>query len=256
MIICGRAESMSSDNYVHGDKEDRLMPQKTSFSNVSKISTGYWSFIISKLTKEKYLHVVLINGDNVDWVILILLKSHQVSFPMPLQTLFNLLVVITKVYFLIAEGIVYSVGYNEYGELGLGHNTNQNELNKIPNIPPIKIISCVRSSSYLIDFEGNLWNFGCNEEGQLDHGDKTNINTPKIISTQKDIQQISYGACADHFCAKNSQNQIFVSGNNYFGQLGTGDTKSSSILKEINSQYSTIWGESRTVNRRAKSARK
>ena len=34
-------------------------------------------------------------------------------------------------------------GNNEYGQLGLGHNTDQNELTKIPNIPPIKILSCV-----------------------------------------------------------------------------------------------------------------
>ena len=40
--------------------------------------------------------------------------------------------------FLDSEGNVFSVGANGFGELGLGHNTNQNELNKIPNIPPIK----------------------------------------------------------------------------------------------------------------------
>ena len=33
-----------------------------------------------KTTKEKYFHVVIIKKDNVDWVILILLKSHQISF--------------------------------------------------------------------------------------------------------------------------------------------------------------------------------
>ena len=44
------------------------------------------------------------------------------------------------------------------------------------------------------------------------------------------------------FLAITSQNQIFVTGNNKYGQLGTGDTQSLSIPKEINSQYSTIWG--------------
>ena len=153
--------------------------------------------------------------------------------------------------FLDSEGNVFSVGYNYYG---LGHNTNQNILNKIPNIPPIKIISCVSASCYLADFEGNLWTFGINNYGQLGHGDETNRNTPKIVNTLKDIQQISYGSCGYLFLAKNSQNQIFVTGNNSYGQLGTGDTQSLSIAKEINSQYSTIWrGELYT---RAKSARK
>ena len=136
--------------------------------------------------------------------------------------------------FLVSEGNVFSTGNNYYGSLGLGHNKHQNILNKIPNIPPIKIISCVGESCYLIDFEGNLWTFGYNTFRQLGHGDW-------IISTFKDIQQISYGSAGHHFLAKNSQNQIFVAGKNDNGQLGTGDTQSVSILKEMNSQYSTIW---------------
>ena len=139
-----------------------------------------------------------------------------------------------------------------------GHvdNTNQNKLKKIPNIPPIKIISCVGFSCYLIDLEGNLWAFGANHEGQLGYDDETDeyLNTPKIINTLKDIKQISYGSTGTHFLAKNSQNQIFATGYNCYGQLGTGDTQSVSIPKEINSQYSTIWKDE--FHTRAKSARK
>ena len=157
--------------------------------------------------------------------------------------------------FLDSEGNVYSVGYNYYGQLGLGHNTDQNELSKITNIPPIQTISCVGVSGYLIDFEGNLWSFGRNESGQLGNCDITNINAPKIVNTLKDIQQISYGCNANHFLAKNSQNQIFRAGCNLYGQLGTGEKQSSvSNPKEINSQYSTIWRDK--FHNRAKSARK
>ena len=155
--------------------------------------------------------------------------------------------------FLDSEGNVYSVGNNHYGSLGLGHNTNQNILIKIINIPPIQTISCVNSSCFLIDFEGNLWTFGRNDCGQLGHDNKANINAPKVISNLNDIQQISYGCCGYHFMTKNSQNQIFVAGYNEYGQLGTGDTESVSIPKEIDSQYSTIW---RDEFHRAKSARK
>ena len=157
-------------------------------------------------------------------------------------------------FFLDSEGNVYSVGDNYFGQLGLGHNTNQNILNKIPNIPPIQIISCASASSYLIDFEGNLWTFGCNGFGQLGNGVITPKNEPEVVSTLKDVQQISCGSCGGHFIAKNTQNQIFVAGNNGCGQLGTGDTQSVSIPKEINSQYSTIWRDE--LHTRAKSARK
>ena len=142
-----------------------------------------------------------------------------------------------------SEGNVFSVGSNSHGALGLGHNRSQNVLHKIPNIPPIKIISCVNASSYLIDFEGNLWTFGDNGYGQLGHGDNTHKNVPIQISNLKDIQQVSYGSCGEHFFAKNTQNQIFVIGKNIYGQLGTGSNQSISIPKEINSQYSTIWGD-------------
>ena len=156
--------------------------------------------------------------------------------------------------FLDLEGNVFSVGYNWNGSLGLGHKINQNVLNEIPNIPPIQTISCVRASCYLIDYEGNLWSFGNYSHGQLGHGDKIQINAPKVISTLKYIQQISNGCCGHHFFAKNSQNQIFVAGNNYKGQLGTGDIQPISIPKEMNSQFSTIWRDE--LRSRAKSARK
>ena len=56
------------------------------------------------------------------------------------------------------------------------------------------------------------------------------------------------------FFAKNSQNQIFVAGKNDYGQFGIGDTQSVATPKEINSQYSIIWGDK--FHSRAKSARK
>ena len=172
------------------------------------------------------------------------------------------------------DGTLYSFGRNEKGQLGLGHNNDVSLPTPIPNLPQISLISCGTNftvcvdyegfiwsfgenhcgpSCYLIDFEVHLWSFGKNGEGQLGHGDTNSINAPKVISALKDIQQISYGI-GIHFLAKNSQNQIFVIGNNYWGQLGTGDTQSASIFKEINSRYSTIWGD--VLHTRAKSARK
>ena len=229
-------------------KEDRSIPQKTSFSNISAISSG---FLHSLLQNDK--GEIFSCGYNRAG------ECPQITPSLILNTPPNIVQFRCGGYhslFLGSEGNVYSVGQNFYGELGLGNKTNQKVLNKIPNIPPIKLISCARSSCYLIDFEGNLWTFGRNDFGQLGHGDRNDINAPKIINTLKDIQQISHGCCGTHFFAKNSQNQIFVTGNNYCGQLGAGDSKSFSIPEEINSQYSAIWGYARIHNSRAKSARK
>ena len=236
-----------------GDEEDRSKPQQTSFSNISKISAG-WNHSLFQNDKGEIFSC----GSNGEGACGLghfeYLQITPSLIPNAPPNIVHFVCGCNQSLFLDTEGNVFSVGNNEYGQLGLGHTRTKNVLKKIPNIPPIKTISCVSSSCYLIDFEGNLWIFGNNAKGQLGRGGTTHINTPKIIKTLKDIQQISYGSCGEHFFAKNSQNQIFVTGRNDHGQLGTGDTESVSTPKEINSQYSTIWrDEFRT---RAKSARK
>ena len=253
--------SNALEQLYRGKKE--LKPQKTSFSNISKISAGSSHSLFQNNKGEIFScgnnHYGACGLGNFD--------SPQITPSLIHNAPSNIVHFVCgyqQSLFLDSEGNVFSVGFNVHGQLGLGHNTNQNELNKIPNIPPIKTISCVGSSCYLIDLEENIWTFGLNQFGQLGHGDKANKNIPTIINTLKEIQQISYGCGGNHFLVKNSQKQIFVTGRNDCGQLGTGDTqaksrmptggiKSISIPREINSQYSTIWRE---VPNRAKSARK
>ena len=236
-----------------GDTEERSSPQKTSFSNITKISAGSDHSLFENDKGE-----IFSCGYNQQGQCgLGHFSDAQITPSLIPNAPENIVQFVCGDYqslFLDSEGNVFSVGDNENGQLGLAHNTNQNVLNKIPNIPPIKIISCVSASCYLIDFEGNLWSFGNNEEGQLGHGDEIDINIPKIINTLVDIQQISYGSCGRHFLAKNSQNQIFATGYNNCGQLGTGDTKSTSIPTELDSKYSNIWRDE--FYTRAKSARK
>ena len=236
-----------------GNKKNRSKPRKTSFSNISKISAGNHHSLFQNNKEEIFACGCNCSGEcGSDFV-----NSYQITPSLMPDLPSNIVHFVCGSHhclFLDSEGNVFSIGYNVYGSLGLGHNTNQNELNKIPDIPPIRTISCVNASCYLIDFEGNVWSFGNNEYMQLGHGDNSNKNTPKVINTLKDIQQISYGCSGFHFFAKNSQNQIFVTGNNTFGQLGTGDHQPVSIPKELNSQYSTIWRNEFPC--RAKSARK
>ena len=236
-----------------GNDENQLTPQKTSFSNISKTSTGTFHSLFQNNKGE-----IFACGNNYEGACgLGHFNSPQITPSLVTNAPSNIVQFVggsNLSLFLDGEGNVFSAGENVYGSLGLGHNTEQNLLSKIPNIPPIQTISCVFASCYLIDFEGNLWTFGNNEYGQLGHGNKTNTNVPKLINTLKDIQQISYGSCGEHCIAKISQNQIFGTGSNGQGQLGTGDTQSVSIPKEINSQYSTIWRDK--FYTRAKSARK
>ena len=224
--------------------------QQTSFSNISHVSLGCYQSLFQNYEGEIYSC-----GSNRDGELAL---GHNVS-PQLKPTLIpnlpsNIIQFICGNYhnlFLDSDGNVYSVGFNNHGQLGLGHYNNQNVLTQIPNIPPIKVVSCSANSSYLIDFDGNLWSFGLNSQGQLGHGNVTNTNIPIKIESLRDIKQCCRGH-GNYFLVKDIQDRVFAFGDNVFGQLGTGNRKSLVFPYKINS---TIWGEYRS-NCRAKSARK
>ena len=224
-----------------GNTENQSKYQQTSFQQILKISpAGYHSFFQNNKGE------IFSCGENgAGEVGLGHFNSPQIEVTLIPNLPLNIVQFCSGYHhslFLNSKGNVFSVGRNECGQLGLGHNNNQNVLNQIPNIPPIRKTFCVGHSSYLIDVDGNLWSFGYNHYGQLGHGDNRNRNTPTKINSLKNITQTVQGHCGYHFLAKDSQNKIFSVGRNNEGQLGTGNNQSLSIAQEIDSQYFPIWG--------------
>ena len=143
-----------------------LKPQKTLFSNITNISTGYLHSLFQNNKGEIFACGYNKHGECG----LGHFESPQITPSLILNLPSNIVHFVcgyNQNLFLDSEGNVFSVGHNGCGQLGLGHNTKQNVLNKVPNIPPIQTISCVGTSCYLIDFEGNLWSFGNNSMGNL-----------------------------------------------------------------------------------------
>ena len=196
LIITTDSNLWSCGNNKYGqlcnrNKKKKLKPKKTSFSNISKISTGNNHSLFQNDKGEIFSCGFNSSGQCG----LAHFKSSQIKPKLISNAPSNIVHFVCGSFqslFLDSEGNVYSCGDKRCGSLGLGHNTKQNVLNKIPNIPPIQTLSCAGSSCYLIDFEGNLWTFGKNSQGQLGHGDKINMSTPKVISTLKDIQIVEY----------------------------------------------------------------
>ena len=220
---------------------DQSKYQQTSFQQISKISAGAYHSLLQKNNREIFGCGYNQHGQ----VGLGHFNNPQIKVTLIPNLPLNIVQFCSGYYhslFLDSKGNVFSVGHNECGQLGLGHNNNQNVLNKIPNIPPIQKISCIYYSSYLIDVDGNLWSFGHNGYGQLGHGDTTQRNIPTKINGLNNITQTVKGHSGYHFLAKDSQNKIFVMGNNNKGQLGTGNNQSLSSAQEIDSQYFPIWG--------------
>ena len=86
---------------------------------------------------------------------------------------------------LMEDGSLYTWGYNVYGELGLGHNTNQNTPQLIsPDHFENKIIQSIHtgnSNNLTLMNDGSLYSWGCNGQGQLGLGHYDHQNTPQKI---------------------------------------------------------------------------
>ena len=226
------------------------MFQKTAFANILSVSCGGYHTIFQDYKGEIY---ACGNNDNGQ---LGLGHFNNQTTPILIPNLPSNIIQIVcggnHNLFLDSDGDVFFIEGNQFSGI---QNTNRHGVNQITNIPPIQTISCIFHSSYLLDMEGNVWSFGNNRFGQLGLGDTTNRNDPTKIEGLKDIQQISHGPYGYHFLAKDSQNRIFASGNNPFGQLGTADTDSVCTPKELYSKYFSIWG-GKVLKSTAKSARK
>lgn len=89
------------------------------------------------------------------------------------------------------NGIIWSWGINDAGQLGLGDLTNHNLPQKITTINENIIkISVGYEHTLALDSKGNLWGFGNNNSGQLAHYGRDPIKTPIKILEQYIISDI------------------------------------------------------------------
>jgi regulator of chromosome condensation len=65
-------------------------------------------------------------------------------------------------------GQVYSVGLNDYGQLGLGDDATRTTFVKMTNLPrQVQQMACGRYHSLVVDASRSLFAFGYNFSGQL-----------------------------------------------------------------------------------------
>ena len=133
--------------------------------------------------------------------------------------------------FLSDEGIVYGLGEDFPGGLGVGI---ESEILTIPtpiqNLPPIKLISCGAYFTACVDVEGFLWTFGDNIHGQLGIGNKTSMKIPQKIQNIPPIQSVCCGHY--HTLVITNDSNLWSFGLNDDGQLCLGNTQTESRPKQ------------------------
>ena len=133
------------------------------------------------------------------------------------------------------DGSIWSCGYNEWGQLGLGDDTDRNIFTQVvTNINnDVKQVSCGSNHTFVLKTDGSVWVCGVNNSGQLGLGDNTDRNIFMQVTTNinKDVKQIA-GAYRHTFILK-TDGSVWSCGCNEYGQLGLGDTTQRDIFTQV-----------------------
>ena len=138
------------------------------------------------------------------------------------------------------DGTLWSTGFNDVGQLGLGDTTQRNTFTQITtNTDNIKEVYCGSHHTFILKNDGTLWSTGYNNYGQLGLGD-TNYRTTftQVTTNTNDVKSV-YCGYYNTFILKND-GTLWSCGNNQYGQLGLGDTINRTTFTQITTNTGDI----------------
>ena len=121
--------------------------------------------------------------------------------------------------FIMNDGSLWTMGRNNYGQLGDGKTSSLYSPVKLNlKIPAVKIAAGEGHSLFVLA-DGSLWGMGRNSSGQLGTGKTSDHLCPRLIVDQN-ISQIAAGN--NHSLFTKQDGTLWAMGENYYGQLGDG----------------------------------
>ncbi|CAE7662905.1 UVR8, partial [Symbiodinium necroappetens] len=114
------------------------------------------------------------------------------------------------------SGELWTWGYNDDGELGIGDTTDRHAL--------IVAVAAGHWHTAAITHSGELWTWGYNINGQLGIGDTTDRHAPVKVSVNGQ-KIVAVAAGYFHTAAITDSGKLWTWGNNDAGKLGAGDTR-------------------------------
>jgi alpha-tubulin suppressor-like RCC1 family protein len=135
---------------------------------------------------------------------------------------------------------LYVCGNNCGGQLGLGDNKDRNTYVKLENnFGKIQNIFCGGFHSIILNDNNGLYACGDNMRGQLGLGDNKNRNTYTKI--KHNFGKIKNIYCGDHHnIILTDNNELYVCGYNYYGQLGLGDNNNRNTYTKLEHNFGKI----------------
>ncbi len=124
------------------------------------------------------------------------------------------------------DGTVWTWGYNAYGQLGNGTQTDSNIPVQVGLSSVIAIAAGYDHTVALVNSSGGtVWTWGHNANGQLGNGTQTDSNIPVQVGGLTSMMAIAAGnAFTVALQSVRLDSQVWAWGSNNNGQLGNGNT--------------------------------
>ncbi|MDD2628404.1 MAG: hypothetical protein PHR25_01650 [Clostridia bacterium] len=132
---------------------------------------------------------------------------------------------------LTKDGVVWTWGHNNYGQLGDNTTINKKIPVKLPALTGVKQIAAGNSFTAVLMNDGTVKTWGQNSNGQLGDNTTTNKSTPVNVSGLTGVKQIAAGS--SFMVALMNDGTLKSWGSNNYGQLGNNTTTDSLIPVEV-----------------------
>jgi alpha-tubulin suppressor-like RCC1 family protein len=130
------------------------------------------------------------------------------------------------------NGTLWAWGFNTYGQLGDGTNTNRNVPTQIGTANNWASITDGNNfHSLAIKTDGTLWAWGFNSQGQLGNGTTVNKNAPIQIGSATNWSKIV--ARGSRTLAIKTDGTLWAWGSNSYGELGDGTNINRNVPTQI-----------------------
>ena len=135
---------------------------------------------------------------------------------------------------LLDNGDLYSFGFNDHGELGLGNEEETyNTPQKITTLTDVEFFDCGANHTICKTLQNEVYSWGNNYYGQLGLGNNDNQNIPILCSSlsNEDIVDIKCGSF--HVLVLTANQEVFSCGSNGEGEIGRDRNDDNSTFQKI-----------------------
>ena len=144
--------------------------------------------------------------------------------------------------FVKTDGTLWAAGNNSYGELGNGTTNDSTS----PVFVTSNVVSVATGGSYheghslFVKNDGTLWAMGNNSYGQLGIGNQMSTNLPVYVTNNVVAVAAGVGYNSDYSLFVKADGTLWGMGENYFGQLGNGNTSATSKPVKVATNVVTL----------------